>query len=137
MRRRYLALAMSLATLGVMAVSASPSMATYGTTRSTWEANYNAAEYYGEVHCTGVTIVNGTYPFGQDKEKCFPTSGHFTQNMKAGQAQKCFEATGGGQNCSWASDAPEGPTFGKQTTNFLYNVPKNLSKFALVATYES
>ena len=95
MRRRYLALAMSLATLGVMAVSASPSMAK----QYTWVANYNAAEYYGEVSCTGQTVVNGTHPFGKDNEKCFPTTGKFEQNMKKGKEQKCFEATGGGQNC--------------------------------------
>jgi hypothetical protein len=134
MKRRYLALAISLATLGVMGVFASASMAE----KFTWEANYNAAEYYGEVHCTGVTVVGNAHPFGQDKETCFATTGKFEQNMKTGKEQKCFEATGGGQNCSWTSDAPAGvPTSGKATTNFFYNVPKNLAKFHLVATYES
>ncbi len=101
-------------------------------TRTNWTVEYNASSYYGAVKCTGRTVVNRKYPFGKDSETCETTEG-MLQHMKEGAGQKSFENSEGGSVGEWESDSGDG----KKTTNFSYKVNKKLTKFKLVAIFES
>lgn len=101
----------------------------YATT-TTWTAEYDAAGYYGAVHCTGRTIVNKKYTGGKDVEVCFADSGHL-ENMKPGADQTAFETSGGGFVTEWESDSGSG----LRTTDFSYSVNKAVTRFKLVAFY--
>ena len=99
--------------------------------KTPFSVTYNAAEYYGEVKCTGKHVVSKKYPEGADVEKCEAVSGTLL-HMKVGKGQKLFENSGGGTVGEWESDDPGD---GQRTTNFSYNVPKSLKSFKLVAIY--
>jgi hypothetical protein len=94
-----------------------------------FEANYNAPEYYGEVHCVGKHIVSNKFPNGKDVEKCYAVTPPLA-HMTAGKGQTTFENSNGELVSGWNSDYN-----GALSTNFTYNVSANLSKFALKAIY--
>jgi hypothetical protein len=116
------------------AASASPgsSAAKRAGTSTSWSAEYDASTYYGAVKCTGRTVVNKKYPFGKDIETCESTEGTL-KNVVAGSGQKTFENSEGGTVSEWESDSGDG----KKTTNYSYKVNKKLTKFKLIAIYES
>ena len=116
----------------VASTGASTDVHRAATTKTEWTAEYNATGYYGGVKCTGKTTVSKKYPFGIDKETCETTEGTL-QNVEAGKGQKTFKNSEGGGVNEWLSDSGDG----KQTTNYTYSVNKKLTKFKLVAIYES
>jgi len=97
-----------------------------------WTAEYTAGEYYGAVKCSGKTVINKKYPFGKETEKCETAEGTL-KHMKAGTGQVAFENTGGGFVSEWESDTGNA----KRTTNYTYKVNKKLTKFTIIAIYES
>ncbi len=99
-------------------------------TRTEWTAEYDAPGYYGDVRCTGKTIVNKKYPGGRDVESCEAVSGTL-ENVEAGKEQHAFKTSEGGTVGEWESDSGDG----KRTTDYSYSVNKKLTKFRLVAIY--
>lgn len=97
--------------------------------RTSFEASYDASEYYGSVKCKGVHVVSKKYPEGKDTETCEAVEGRLV-HMKAGKDQTEFENTGGGMVTGWDSDFN-----GVETHEFSYSVTGNLKKFVIVAIY--
>jgi hypothetical protein len=102
------------------------------TVHTSYTAEYNASAYYGGVKCTGTTITSKKHPFGRDVEICETTEGTL-KNVVAGKHQTVFKNGEGGTVGEWESDSGDG----KRTTNYFYSVNKKLTKFKLVAIYES
>jgi hypothetical protein len=102
------------------------------TVHTSYTAEYNASAYYGAVKCTGTTITSKAHPFGRDVENCETTEGTL-KNVVAGKHQTVFKNGEGGTVGEWESDSGDG----KKTTNYFYSVNKKLTKFKLVAIYES
>ncbi|HTW43465.1 MAG TPA: hypothetical protein VMD79_14245 [Solirubrobacteraceae bacterium] len=131
-------LACAIALLGVFAsVSAAAPAGGHGGVApdvgkmvTTWTTRYDASEYYGEVECTGKTIVNKRYPGSKDVEFCHAVTGTLA-HMKAGKGQTSFETSSGGFVSEWESDSGDG----LRTTDFTYKVNKQLTQFKLVAIY--
>ena len=99
-------------------------------TRTPYEFNENVSEYYGNVTCKGVHIVNKQFPEGKDVETCTAVSGKL-QHMVAGAGQKEFESTSGGHVSEWLSDY----NHTSQTSNYTYTVTPKVTRFHLVAIY--
>ncbi len=115
--------------VGVLtSAAAAPAM----TVHTPYTAEYNASAYYGGVKCTGTTTTSKKHPFGRDVEICETTEGAL-KNVVAGKHQTQFKNGEGGTVGEWESDSGDG----KKTTNYFYSVNKQLTKFKLVAIYES
>jgi hypothetical protein len=99
-------------------------------TKTSWTARYDASGYYGEVKCTGKTVVNKKYPGGKDIETCEAVTGTL-EHMHAGKGQTTFETSEGGTVGEWESDSGDG----KRTTDFTYSVNSKLTKFKIIAIY--
>ncbi len=116
----------------VASTGASTDVHRAATSKTEWTAVYNASGYYGAVKCTGKTVVNKKYPFGKDIETCETTEGTL-KHVTAGKEQKTFENSEGGTVGEWESDSGDG----KKSTTYSYSVNNKLTKFRLVAIYQS
>lgn len=137
MKRISMAAACAVAALtllaGTGAASANPGASAQhakAVTKSEWNAEYDAAAYYGPVKCHGKITTNKKYPGGREVETCEAVGGTLT-HMKAGKAQKAFENSEAGFVEEWESDSGSG----LRTTNYSYKVNNKLTKFKLVAIY--
>ena len=98
--------------------------------RTPYVFNENVSEYYGNVTCKGIHIVNKKYPEGKDIETCKAVSGKLL-HMVAGAGQKEFESASGGHVSEWLSDYNRE----SKTTNYSYSVNKKLTRFRIIAIY--
>jgi hypothetical protein len=98
--------------------------------RTPYTFNENVSEWYGNVTCKGVHIVNKHFPEGKDVETCTAVSGKLL-HMVAGAGQKVFENDNGGTVSEWLSDYNRT----SQTGNYSYTVNKKVTKFKIIAIY--
>jgi hypothetical protein len=99
-------------------------------TKTTFEVEYDASEYYGAVKCTGTDKVSKKFPGGKEVEICLTTEGQL-KHVVAGKGQKEFENGEGGKVAEWESDSGSG----KRTTNYTYNVNSKLTRLKIIAIY--